>query len=55
VDALLIFLNFLVAELECYYLLRKTDSLLEDLDYRESVAFLDEIRQYPEYQSIRLK
>jgi len=55
VDALLTFLDFLVAELECHYYLRKADSLCDEVDYLSAVAFLDEIRQSPEYRSIRAK
>jgi len=55
VTALLAFLDFFVTELEYHYCLRKADSLCEQLDYLEAIAFLDEIRQSPEYRSIRSK
>ena len=55
VNALLAFLDFFVTELEYYYCLRKADSLCEQLDYLKAIAFLDEIRQSPEYRSIRSK
>lgn len=53
VNALIAFLDFFVAELEYYYCLKKAESLCEKLDYLEAIAFLDEIRQSPEYHSIR--
>jgi hypothetical protein len=55
VEALITFLDFFVTELEYYYCLKKADSLCEQLDYLEAIAFLDEIRQSPEYRSIRSK
>jgi len=51
--ALLFALDWLVRELECYCLLRRADSVCDEIDYLESTAFLDEIRQSPEYRSIR--
>jgi hypothetical protein len=53
VEALIAFLDFFVTELEYYYCLRKADSLCDEIDYLETIAFLDEIRQSPEYRSIR--
>jgi hypothetical protein len=55
VNALLAFLDFFVTELEYYYCLKKADSLCDEIDYLETIAFLDEIRQSPEYHSIRSK
>ena len=55
VNALLFVLDWLVTELECYFCLKKAESLCEQLDYLEAIAFLDEIRQSPEYRSIRSK
>ena len=43
--ALLYALDWLVRELECYCLLRRADSLCDEIDYLDTVAFLDEIRQ----------
>ncbi len=54
-DALLVFLDHIVAELECFYYLRKADDLIDYLDYLEAIAFLDAIRQSPEYHSIRAR
>ena len=51
--ALLFALDWLVRELECYYLLKRADSVCDEIDYLDTVAFLDEIRQSPEYRSIR--
>jgi hypothetical protein len=53
VNALLFVLDWLVTELEYYYCLKKADSLCDEIDYLETIAFLDEIRQSPEYRSIR--
>jgi hypothetical protein len=55
VNALLFALDWLVTELEYYFCLKKAESLCEQLDYLEAIAFLDEIRQSPEYRSIRSK
>ncbi len=52
-DALLAFLDFFVAELEYYLELKTKERLDQELDYLQSISFLDEIRQPPEYQSIR--
>jgi hypothetical protein len=51
--ALLFALDWLVRELECYYLLKRADSLCDEIEYLESTAFLDEIRQSPEYRNLR--
>ena len=48
--ALLFVLDWLVAELEYYYCLKKADSLCEQLDYLEALAFLDSIRAIEEYR-----
>ena len=53
--ALLYALDWLVRELECYYLLKRADALCDEIDYLNTVSFLDEIRQSPEYRSIRSK
>ena len=53
VEALIAFLDFFVTELEYYYCLKKAESLCDEIDYLETIAFLDEIRQSPEYRSIR--
>ena len=53
VNALLTFLDWLVTELEYYYCLKKADSLCDQIDYLETIAFLDEIRQSPEYRNLR--
>jgi len=53
VNALLFVLDWLVTELEYYYCLKKAESLCDEIDYLETIAFLDEIRQSPEYRSIR--
>ena len=55
VNALLAFLNWLITELEYYFCLKKAESLCDEIDYLETIAFLDEIRQSPEYRSIRSK
>ena len=52
-NALLFALDWLVAELEYHYLLKRADSVCDEIDYLDTVAFLDEIRQSPEYRSIR--
>ena len=55
VNALLAFLNWLITELEYYFCLKKAESLCDEIDYLETIAFLNEIRQSPEYHSIRSK
>jgi hypothetical protein len=54
-EALLAFLDHIVAELEYYYRLKKAESLCGRLDYLEAIAFLDEVRQSPEYSGIRAR
>ena len=49
-EALIAFLDFFVTELEYYYCLKKADSLCEQLDYLEALAFLDSIRAIEEYR-----
>lgn len=49
-NALLFVLDWLVAELEYYYCLKKAKSLCEQLDYLEALAFLDSIRAIEEYR-----
>ena len=53
VEALITFLDYLVAELEYHYYMRKADSLIDYLEYLDTVISLNEIRQSPEYRSIR--
>jgi hypothetical protein len=55
VNALLVFLDWLVRELEYWQVVNQAESLCEELDYLNAVAFLDEIRQSPEYHSIRAR
>jgi hypothetical protein len=55
VNALIAFLDYLVAELEYHYCMRKADSLIDYLDYLDAAVSLNEIRQSPEYHSIRSK
>jgi len=55
VTALLFVLDWLVSELEYHYLLKRADSLCDYLDYLDAVVSLNEIRQSPEYHSIRSK
>jgi len=52
-DALLTFLDYLVAELEYHYCMRKADSLIDYLDYLDAAVSLNEIRQSPEYRNLR--
>jgi len=54
-DALIAFLDFFVTELEYYYCLKKAERLCGEIDYLETIAFLNEIRQSLEYHSIRSK
>jgi hypothetical protein len=54
-DALLFALDWLVAELEYHYLLKRADSLCDYLEHLDTVIPLNEIRQSPEYRSIRSK
>jgi len=53
VDALLTFLDFLVAELEYHYLLKRADSLCDYLDYLNAVISLNEIRASEEYRKLQ--
>jgi hypothetical protein len=55
VNALLFVLDWLVRELEYHYLLKRADSLCDYLDYLDAAVSLNEIRQSPEYRSIRSK
>jgi len=55
VDALITFLDYLVAELEYHYYMRKADSLCDYLDYLDTVVSLEQIRASEEYRSIRSK
>ena len=52
VNALIAFLDYLVAELEYHYYMRKADSLIDYLEYLDTVISLNEIRQSKEYQSL---
>ena len=54
-NALLFALDWLVSELEYHYLLKRADSLCDYLDYLDAVVSLEQIRQSPEYRSIRSK
>ena len=51
-DALITFLDYLVAELEYHYYMRKADSLCDYLDYLDAVVSLEQIRQSPEYRNL---
>jgi hypothetical protein len=53
VTALLAFLNWLITELEYYLVVSQAESLCEELDYLNHAAFLEEIRQSPEYHNLR--
>jgi len=55
VEALITFLDYLVAELEYHYLLKRADSLCDYLDYLDTVVSLEQIRASEEYRSIRSK
>jgi predicted AAA+ superfamily ATPase len=50
VDALICFLNSLVTELELYLETKLAELALEELEYQQSIAFLDEIHQFEEYR-----
>jgi len=52
VTALLFVLDWLVRELEYYLVVSQAESLCEELDYLNHVAFLEEIRQSPEYRNL---
>jgi hypothetical protein len=52
VTALLAFLNWLITELEYYLVVSQAESLCEELDYLNHAAFLEEIRQSPEYRNL---
>jgi hypothetical protein len=51
-DALLFALDRLVSELAFIYLLKKSDYLLDHLDYLDAAVSLNEIRQSEEYRCI---
>jgi hypothetical protein len=51
-NALLFVLDWLVRELEYYLVVSQAESLCEELDYLNHVAFLEEIRQSPEYHNL---
>jgi hypothetical protein len=51
--ALLYALDWLVRELECYYLLQRADSLIDYLDYLDTVVSLEQIRASEEYRNLR--
>jgi hypothetical protein len=53
VNALLFVLDWLVTELEYYLVVSQAESLCEELDYLNHAAFLEEIRQSPEYRNLR--
>jgi hypothetical protein len=52
-NALLTFLDYLVAELEYHYYLKKADSIIAYLDYLDSVISLNEIRYSPKYRKLQ--
>jgi len=51
-DALLTFLDYLVSELEFYLEVKRAEQLIEELDYLNAIAFLDEIRASAEYRKL---
>jgi hypothetical protein len=51
-DALLTFLDYLVSELEYYLEVKRAEQLVEELDYLNAIAFLDEIRASEEYRKL---
>jgi len=51
-DALLTFLDYLVSELEFYLEVKRAEQLVEELDYLNAIAFLDEIRASEEYRKL---
>ena len=51
-DALLTFLDYLVSELEFYLEVKRAEQLIEELDYLNAIAFLDEIRASEEYRKL---
>jgi hypothetical protein len=52
-DALLFAPDWLVAELEYHYLLKRADSLCDYLDYLDTVVSLEQIRASEEYRNLR--
>jgi hypothetical protein len=52
-DALLFALDWLARELEFHYCMKKTDSLIDYLDYLDTVVSLNEIRQSKEYRKLQ--
>ena len=50
VNALIAFLDWLITELELYLETKLAELALEELEYQQSIAFLDEIRQFEEYR-----
>jgi hypothetical protein len=52
-DALLFALDRLVSELAFIYLLKKSDYLLDHLDYLDAAVLLNEIRQSEEYRKLQ--
>ena len=52
-DALLFALDRLVSELAFIYLLKKSDYLLDHLDYLDAVVSLSEIRSSEEYRKLQ--
>jgi hypothetical protein len=51
-DALLAFLDYLVAELEQYLEIELAEQAVERLHYLNAVAYLDELRQSDEYRKL---
>ena len=51
-DALLTFLDYLVSELEFYLEVKRAEQLIEELNYQNAVAYLDELRASAEYRKL---
>ena len=51
-DALLTFLDYLVSELEFYLEVKRAEQLIEELNYQNAVAYLDELRASEEYRKL---
>jgi hypothetical protein len=51
-DALLFALDWLVRELEFHYCMKKADSLIDYLDYLDTVVSLNEIRASEAYRQL---
>jgi hypothetical protein len=53
VEALIAFLDYLVAELEYHYYMRKADSLIDYLEYLDTIVSLEQIRRSEEYRKLQ--